>query len=75
MNVWIQTRIQELKIWLKVSTAMCFIAIFGMGLNYCYLAYAVNVRGDAVFWANPSVEGQIAMLDEPTPSTAKKVRK
>ena len=73
MNDYIQARIHELKIWLKVSTAMCFLAIFGMGLKYAYLSYQVNINGEGVFWANPSVESQIAMLPEET--VIKKARK
>lgn len=72
MNVWLQTRIHELKIWLKVSTVMLLLLIFGFGIKYLVLAYEVNFEGNMVYWANPDVETQLSMLPPETPTPPKK---
>lgn len=72
MSTFFQDIGVKIKHWGQVTLALCFAVICYSGVKHIYLAYQVNVNGYGVFWANPTLETQIAMLD---PEPIKKGKK
>lgn len=66
---------QDVLTWLKVSTGLCFIVIFGAGLIHLWHGYEVNFEGKMIFWANPTVETQLAELPAEPPALKNYKRK